>query len=280
MNFRAVSILPLCGLLAAFAASAHAQTILQDFNAGGGGTFSADFNQNGPNAPNFFQNTVGGGVGNSNAVDLTSNSGDATAIYNKVTFDLSTGTPTATISAYFRNQQNIGGGTAAGAFQLGFASDTTTAFNGGNSFLSARVQGDGSVQFQSLGTNGSGNTGTSAPSTLSNGNFYYLTVSFTRTATPNTFSGSVSLFNSDANGVLGTLLATSSSTTLTNTDIYADNTVFAGFRAAGATGSGINGANLVDNFSAAVPEPSTYAGGGFLVGLFALSQRKRILRAA
>ena len=30
----------------------------------------------------------------------------------------------------------------------------------------------------------------------------------------------------------------------------------------------------------AVPEPSTYVGGGFLLGLFAWSQRKRILRVA
>ena len=274
---------------AALLATAGAQTIVQDFNAGGGGTFLTNWSQNGPNAANFFQNTAGGGIGNSNAVDLTSNTGDATAIFRATPFDLSTGTPTVSVSGYFRNQ-TPGGGSAVGAFQIGFGSDpgdganttnTGTAFNGAGvyspdstkTFLTARLRGNGAVEFQSGLTGVTTNSAASAAATLVSGNLYFLSASFTRSLTVNTFSGSVSLFDSDASGTVGTLLATLSSATLTNSAIWTDSTTYAGFRAAGQT-SGANGANLVDNFSASlVPEPTVFALAA--LGLAGCARRRR-----
>ena len=246
------------------------------FNEAAGGTFATDFNQNGPAAGNFYQNSAGGGIAGSNAVDLTSNSADTTAIYRKDSFDLSTGTASVTLSGYFRNQQGVTGGVARGIFQIGFASDggdeantlnSGTQFNGttgtGDSlknFVTARVVGDGSIEFQT-GLNGtttnSGNSGTRA---LTNGGIYFFTVSISRTNTTSVFTGAAKLYSSEANGVLtGTLvnsavqpLASITSVNLTHSLLYTDSIVFAGFRAAGSSGAGVNGANLVDNFSATV----------------------------
>ena len=239
-----------------------------NFDAPSGGTFLAEFNQNGPGAPNFIQNTIGGGIGNTNAVDLTNQTADTTAIYMGEVYNLSTGTASVTLSGYFRNQTlgTLVGG-PSGIFQIGFGSDagdtnntnnTGTSFNGTNAFgtnatknfLTGRVKGDGIVEFQT-GINGTTLTvGSTATNALVANNFYYLAVTFTRRTTANTFVGTVKLFNSDAAGVLGSKIAEVGPTVLTQSTLYTDSSVYAGFRAAGQSGIGPYGANLVDNFSA------------------------------
>ena len=237
-----------------FIASSQAAAFVSDFNTLG--TFATEYQVN--NGSNL-QQVTSGGLSGSGGVNLISETGDSTAIFKNEVFDLSTGTPTLTISGYFLNQQGVAGGGAAGAFQLGFAAEQSTAFNGGSgyTFISARVRGEGSVEFQS-GVNGSAtNSGTSAGNLLVNGNWYFLTLSLTRLATLNTFSGQVSLSNSDSTGAIGSPIATSSNPAITNALIYADPTTYVGFRAAGATIGG-SGVNFVDNF-AATPEPGSAA---------------------
>ena len=252
--------------------TSSAQTITQNFNAAGGGTFLSDWNQNGPAAPNLFQDTTGGGLGGSNAVALTTN-GDTTAIFRNISFNLSVGT-TVTISSYFRDQQPGAGSTYQAAFSIGLASSAGDGSNGAHSgtafdgpetgaitslenVVDARVRGDGKLEFETIVAGTAVNSAATATATLTAGNWYFLTATFTVNAATNEFSGNASLFNSDSNGVVGTELLNTSSTTLSNSALWGDSAAFAGFRAVGQTSS-TNGVNLVDNFSVtATPEPAS-----------------------
>ncbi len=237
-----------------FITSAQAAAFVSDFNTPG--TFATEYQVN--NGSNL-QQVASGGLSASGGVNLISETGDSTAIFKNEVFDLSTGTPTLTISGYFLNQQGVAGGGAAGAFQLGFAAEQSTAFNGGSgfTFISARVRGEGSVEFQSGVSGSATNSATTANHLLVNGNWYFLTLTLTRLATLNTFSGQATLFNSDSTGAIGSQIDQAINPAILNTPIYTDATTYAGFRAAGATIGG-SGVNFVDNF-AATPEPGSAA---------------------
>jgi len=267
----------------------RAQTVMQDFNAPGGGTFLSDWNQNSPDAPSFYQDSAGDGLGGSNAVALTSEANAGTAMYRNTSFNLSVGT-TVTVSGYFRDQQlGAESGSAIAAFQIGFglsAGDAANDINTGTAFnstsgdsvnapslmnaVTARVEGDGSIEFQTDLNGNTTGTGRTAAISLTAGNWYYLTASFTVDSASDTFSGTASLLNSDSNGILGTQLATIPSTTLTSHAMWDDTAAYAGFRAAGQT-TDVNGVSLVDNFTVlTVPEPGCAVlllGSGAFLGL-------------
>jgi PEP-CTERM motif len=268
--------LVISSLTGALAIPSQAQTFTQNFNTSSGGTFLSDWNQNGPNAPNFYQDTTGGGLGGSNAVALTSNTNDATAIFRNTAFNLRVGT-TVTVSAYFRDQQiGANSNAAIAAFQIGFglsAGDGSNDVHSGTAFndtsgdsvdtpslmnaVTARVENDGSIEFQTILNGNTTGSNRTAAASLTAGNWYYLTAAFTVSSTANAFSGTASLFNSDSDGDLGTQIETTSAAALTNSIMWDDSTTYAGFRAAGQT-TGVNGAGLVDNFSASsAPEPGS-----------------------
>jgi hypothetical protein len=288
MNARYRSLLALAAgavVLGLLVPTSSAQTITQNFDAAGGGTFLSDWNQNGPAAPNLYQDTAGDGLGGSNAVALTTN-GDTTAIFRNTTFNLSVGTA-VTFSGYFRDQQIGAGPINQAAFSIGLASSagdgsntpqTGTAFNGPISgaitslenVVDARVRGNGKLEFETLVAGTPVKSAATSAATLTAGNWYFLTATFTVNSTTDIFSGSAALFNSDSNGVVGTELLTTSSTSLSNSALWGDSAAFAGFRAVGQTSS-TNGVSLVDSFSVTAttaPEPAStplLLGGGMLL---------------
>lgn len=232
--------------------SLHAHSFISNFNTLG--DFTSEYIVT--NNANLIQ-VSNGGLSNSGAVNLSDETNDSTAIFAPDAFDLSVALTSYNISGYFLNQQ-ASLGTLQPAFQIGFGSAPSTAFNSGgsNTFLSGLVLGNGAVEFQTGNNGATIDSGTSTTNTLMGGNWYFLSLNLTRSTTPDTFSGQISLFNSNAAGVVGSRIATSS-TNITNSLIYNDTTTYAGFRTLGSTIGG-NGVNLVDNFGAVpVPEPGS-----------------------
>ena len=80
--------------------------------------------------------------------------------------------------------------------------------------------------------------------TLTNGNWYNLRTIITKTATTNQLEVVLQLWNSDTNGVVGTLIA-SNSQIGTNASVWADTTLYAAVR----LNNGSFGVSNLDNFS-------------------------------
>jgi hypothetical protein len=220
------------------------------------------------------------GLSGSPAV-VPANSGDATALYDLSSFNPTVGT--ITISSFFKKAAGTAG-TQPTLLQLGLASALDTRFNGYNaagtltdSFVNVRLRMEGvnGVAFQAQSK--AGNTDLASSSTqgatvnLVTDNFYQLVTTFDRTsATQFTVAGS--LFNSNADGVVGTLITSLAPTLLTNGDVAGDSTLYAGFR-----GLGANGLGAVDNFEVTqVPEPASMA----VLGLGAMCAFRRRARSA
>jgi hypothetical protein len=157
---------------------------------------------------------------------------------------------------------------------LGFAGGTSTPlFNsspGAADMLLARINKPGAntgqltLQSRVAGTATTNATGSLGSFALTNGNWNNLSLTLTRTGTPDQFTLNTSLFNAFSDGTLGTLIDSIGSTTISSSSLYGDSSLFAGFR-----GFAPNGLDRLDNFALTqVPEPSTY--GLLLVGGLAL----------
>ena len=111
--------------------------------------------------------------------------------------------------------------------------------------------------------------------TLTTGNWYFLQYNVERTATADTFTSSISVYNSSSAGVLGSQIDSINSN-FTNAGMWADSVVFAAIR---ENTSIVN----LDNFSltqgTAIPEPSTFAtlAGSLLFSAALILRRKRSL---
>lgn len=287
-----------CGLLAltgALLLPAPAKADQVNFDVPGqlGANFTIN-NQTGA-AGTGFSEVANGGVSNSGAVDVTAGPSatlDATAIYNKVSFNPQSGP--VTISQFVKVQS-----TAVGdrLLHLGLIGDTaaTNQLNGGGAaradFISARMSPTAATvagaltspfSFQAQAgqspdaatATATTNSASSAAVDLTLGNWYQFTVNITREAAANTFTVGGSVQDFGPTGTTAGVITTFAAQTLTanTTDIYNDPTVFGAFRSHASTG----GADLLDNFSItqAVPEPGSI-GVCLLAGLMSVGIRRR-----
>jgi hypothetical protein len=192
---------------------------------GGGLTWSATGGINDGTA-----GAAGGGV--------VAGSTDETAVYTPTPFNLSD-MAVHTVSEFL----TAAAGHPAGdrLLQIGFVTTTTAGFNGGFSFISARIFGDHRVEFQS----GNG-TGTSAVSsntiaptgTITNGDWLQL-VFTTQETTSGSFTGTFSLLDYGPTGLAAPVMVLAPVTYTVSglTTVGTATTMYAGFRTASGTGT-------------------------------------------
>jgi hypothetical protein len=163
---------------------------------------------------------------------------DVTAVYTPTTFNLADGA-VHTISEFV----TAAAGFAAGdrLLQIGFITSSSAGFNGGFSFISARIYGDRQVEFQS--GNGTGtaavSTNTTAPTgAIANGDWLQL-VFTTRETASGSFTGTFSLLDYGPTGLgVPTLVLAPVTYTVSGLNtIGTGAAVYAGFRTANSGGT-------------------------------------------
>jgi hypothetical protein len=188
---------------------------------------------------------AGGGVQSTGGVAI-----DLTAVYVPATIDLSDGR-VHTMSEYVTAVSGLGTGDKS--LQIGFLAPASTGFNGGFSFISARILGNNTVEFQSA--NGGSATpinNTRPTGTINTGDWLRLYFTTQETAS-GSFKGTFSLINYGPTGVGPgtTVLAPVSYTVSGLTNLGTAKAVSPGFRT--ATNSGFTGHVRFDNFAADPP---------------------------
>ena len=139
------------------------------------------------NAAAGVDDQAGGAAGG--GVKASAVTTDETAVYTPTTFNLSDGNP-HTISLFLTA---AGGLNAADRSQLGFLTSSTAGLNGGYSFISARIYGNDSINFQyDNGTSGATTVGAEIlPTGVTTGDWLQLVFTAQETA-----SGSFTLAES------------------------------------------------------------------------------------
>jgi hypothetical protein len=282
------------------ASASFAQAAVLDFNSGadntpivttspypdtvlrvnGGGNLST--------SSNYYTAAEKGIAGTQGAETYVGTQPDQTIVATGETFDLSNGP--VRVSAYFLKKDAVG--TSGVGLQIGFMGDPQFRFNGetandafNDGFLTLRLNYNAGLGFQTQSKldNAGGTTnnpGTVSPinglgATQNAGQWFLFETTIERlAATANTFQVSGAVFNADANGVVGTALATFSPVNVVNASLYNDTTLYAALRSANAS----VGIDAIDDFSAAaVPEPASSALLA-LTGGAALGRRRRDAR--
>ncbi len=183
---------------------------------------------------------AGGGVAASNT------STDETAIYTPVPFNLSDGN-VHTVSEFITAAAGLNSGDRN---QIGFTTSLIAGFNGGYSFISARLLGNHQVEFQSgNGTGTSAVTGTpvTPTGTINSGDWLQLVFTTQETAS-GSFSGTFSLLDYGPTGSAApTIVLAPVPYAVTGlTTIGTGSTMYAGFRS--ATGGEFTSPLDFDNF--------------------------------
>lgn len=173
----------------------------------------------------------------------------------------------ATVSVYFQH----GGSFGTSAPQIGLTSTGTGGFTGGTGVfdISGRITTGGKLELRS--NNASVLTDTNAL-TLTTNSWYFLQYSVERATTTDTFTATVSLFNSSTTGVVGTLVD-SISATFTNTGMWSDTQVFAALRE-NTSILNLDNFSLTQGISSSIPEPSSFAALAGLCVLGAVAVRR------
>ena len=184
--------------------------------------------------------TAGGGL-------RSSSNADSTAIYTGSTFNLSDHA-VHTEAMFVTAPAGLGSGDRD--LQLGYVVGSGGAFNGQNSFISARIYGNRQVEFQScFGTNAAVAMNTTTPTgTINNGDWLQL-VFTTKEVSSGSFQGTFSVldYGPTGVGVPTQVLAQTSYSVSGLTTIGTGSTMYAGFRTAN---SGAETTPLkFDNFS-------------------------------
>jgi hypothetical protein len=183
---------------------------------------------------------AGGGVQSTGGVAI-----DSTSVYTPARINLSDG-HVHTMSEYVTAMSGLGTGDKS--LQLGFLAPSSTGFNAGFSFISARILGNGTVEFQS------NNGGTAASShntrptgTVTAGDWLQLVFTAQETAS-GSFQGTFSLIDYGPTGVgsATTVLAPVSWSITGLTNLGTGSSVAPGFRT--ATSSAFTGHVRFDNF--------------------------------
>jgi hypothetical protein len=183
---------------------------------------------------------AGGGVESTGGVAI-----DSTAVYTPARINLSDG-QVHTISEYVTAVNGLGTGDKP--LQIGFLSPTSTNFNAGSSFISARILGNGTVEFQSdNGGTAASIENTKPTGTIANGDWLQLIFTTQETGSGG-FKGTFSLVDYGPTGVgSGTVVLAPVSYTISGlTKLGTASAVAPGFRT--ATSSGFKGHVQFDNF--------------------------------
>jgi hypothetical protein len=190
--------------------------------------------------------TAGGGVQSSGGVAI-----DSTAVYTPSTVNLSDGL-VHTISEYVTAVQPLGTGNKP--LQLGFLAPTSTGFNTGFNFISARILGNDTVEFQYANGGAAVSSHNTTPTgTINVGDWLKLIFTTQETAS-GSFQGTFSLIDYGPTGVgTGTTVLAPVSYTITGlTGLGTASAVSPGFRT--ALPASFTGHVRFDNF---VDPPST-----------------------
>jgi hypothetical protein len=190
---------------------------------------------------------AGGGVQSGSGIAV-----DTTAVYTPSTVNLSDG-QVHTLFEYVTAVSGLSSGDKP--LQIGYLSPTSTGFNAGFSFISARILGNDTVEFQY----DNGGTATSIDNTKPTGTITtgdWLDLVFTTQETASgSFKGTFSLVDYGSTGVgTGTTVLAPVSYTISGlTNLGAASAVSPGFRT--ATNSGFTGHVRFDNFADPVTSP-------------------------
>jgi hypothetical protein len=240
-------------------------SIYDDFNSGAG-SFTSNFtvnNNGGANSTSLAWGagfgvqdqpgpTDGGGVQSSGGVAI-----DSTAIYTPSKVNLGDG-QVHTLSEYVTAVAGLGTGDKS--LQLGYLSALSAGFNAGFSFISARILGNDTVEFQyDNGTSPATSIDNTKPTgTIKTGDWLDLILSTQETAS-GSFKGTFALVDYGPGGVGAgtTVLAPVSWTVLGLTTLGTASAVAAGFRT--ATAATFTGHVNFDNFAVDPPPPAKLA---------------------
>jgi hypothetical protein len=188
---------------------------------------------------------AGGGVQSSGGVAI-----DSTAVYTPSHVSLADGT-VHTISEYVTAVTGLGTGDKP--LQIGFLAPSSTGFNAGFSFISARILGNNTVEFQSAnGGAASSSHNTHPTGTINAGDWLKLVLTAQETAS-GSFGGTFSLIDFGPTGEAAgtTVLSPVSYTIMGLTNLGTASAVSAGFRT--ATPSTFTGHVRFDNLSVDPP---------------------------
>jgi hypothetical protein len=194
---------------------------------------------------------AGGGVQSSGSVAI-----DTTALYTPSKVNLADG-QVHTLSEYVTAVSGLGAGDKS--LQLGFLAPTSTNFNGGFSFISARILGNGTVEFQSANGGTAVSTNNTRPTgTVNPGDWLDLIFTAQETAS-GSFKGTFTLVDYGPAGVgPGTTVLAPVSWTVTGlTGLGTASSVSPGFRT--ATPATFTGHVRFDNFAVDPPPPAKLA---------------------
>jgi hypothetical protein len=163
---------------------------------------------------------------------------DETAVYTPTAFNLSDGA-VHTVSEFVTAPVRAAGDRT---LQIGFLTSQTAGFNGGFSFISARVYGDHRVEFQSgngAGTSAVASNTTTPTGAIATGDWLQL-VFTTRETALGSFTGTFSLLDYGPAGVAAPrlVLAPVAYTVTGLTTVGTAASVYAGFRTANSGGTG------------------------------------------
>gem|GEM_PF-3873672 len=266
------------GIAVLVSSAAHATLI--DFN--GGSELADDF----AGFTNFSQ-SGSGGINNSGSVSLTST--NQIAVYQDATFD-ATAFSDAKVGVYFQFN-SVGNNFSSRPLSIGFTADAANMYKSSseNSVSSGDSTTANDVRVQLVGGGGVGGTSaairlvgdgtqvdqSSVNITMVQDNWYYLELRIGGVSGGNLTGVEGQLFNASADGTIGSSLKnlnsggtggyTVASGLTSDTTAY---TYFGGFAPA-------NSVTTVDNLSAVIPEPSTFALVGLALGAALLARRLR-----
>jgi hypothetical protein len=206
-----------------------------------------------------------GGLGNSRALDFL---GDSTMIRDTTAFAVNITQNIGTVEVFFLWNGETGFGLAAP--QIGLLTVSTGGF-GGTQDVGVRLNNNRLV-LRSNNADVITPTASNPSVTPVAGNWYALSFSATRTANTNEMFLETTLYNADAAGVKGTVVATSSATAV-NSQVWgdADGLLFAAMR--------VNSTRIdaLDNFSLSqtpVPEPGAFTLAALAFGAVILRRRR------
>jgi hypothetical protein len=240
-------------------------SVYDDFNAGAT-MFTSNFtvyNNGGANSTSVAWGAMfgvqdqsgpaasGGGLQSSGSVAI-----DATAVYTLSKVNLSDGL-VHTIYEYVTAVSGLGTGDKS--LQIGYLSPTSTGFNAGFSFISARILGNNSVEFQyDNGTAATSIDNTKPTGIITAGDWLVLIFTTQETAS-GSFKGTFSLVDYGPTGIGAgtTVLAPVSYTISGLTNLGTASAVSPGFRT--ATPASFTGHVRFDNFAVDPPPPAKLA---------------------